>query len=73
MIKLLSIAVVEIQMQGVPVVEGSETPSVQRVEQPETSLVDNNEQVQAQLESGQVAISIPVATEPSRGNCQKNA
>lgn len=58
--------VVEIQMQGVPVVEGSETPSVQRVEQPETSLVDNNEQVQAQLESGQVAISIPVATEPSR-------
>ena len=60
-------------MQGeVPVVEGSEVlqqvhavTSAEKVQQPEAPVVGGNE---AQLESGQVAITIPVTTAPSPGN-----
>lgn len=62
--------VMEIQMQAeVPVVEGSEVlqqvhavTSAEKVQQPEAPVVGGNE---AQLESGQVAITIPVTTAPS--------
>ena len=61
-------------MQGeVPVVEGSEVlqqvhavTSAEKVQQPEAPVVGGNE---AQLESGQVAITIPVTTAPSPGGC----
>ena len=63
----------EIQVQGgVPVVEGNEVlqqvhavTSAEKVQQPEASVIGNSE---AQLDSGQVAITIPVTTAPSPGN-----